>query len=93
MGSDELYEAITDINETMNKGFAAVYEKIDTKFTLCDKRLGRVETIIAVKEAICKKEQKNKDYWKWIIRAASVMGISSLMMIFGKLIIFGSKLP
>lgn len=93
MSSDELHEAIADINETMNSGFSKVYEKIDTKFTLCDKRLGRVETIIAVKEAICKREQKNKDYWKWIIRAASVMGIGSLMMIFGKLIIFGSKLP
>lgn len=93
MDSVKLFEAITDINENMNNGFAAIYDKIDKKFALFDKRIGRIETIIAVKEAIYQREQKDKDYWKWIIRAASVMGLVSLMAIVGKLIIFGSKLP
>lgn len=93
MNPEKVLEAITVLNKDMSKSFDAVYDKIDDKFTHCDKRLGRVETIIAVKKAICEREQKNKDYWKWIIRAASIMGLGSLLVIFWKLIIFGSKLP
>ena len=93
MESEKLFEAITDMNQNMNKCFSDCYKKIDNKFTACDKRLGRVETIIAVKKALCEKEQKSKDYWKWIIRAASIMGLASLMAILWKLIIFGSTLP
>ena len=97
MESVKVFEAITDLNKNMNDGFSACYEKIDNKFDTCDRRLGRVETIIAVKKALCEKDQKNKDYWKWIIRSLSVAGLGSLIAIaasiFLKLIIFGSKLP
>lgn len=93
METVKIFEAITDLNKNMNDGFAAVYGKIDDKFTGCDKRLGRVETVIAIKKALCEREQKSRDYWKWIIRAASVLGLASLMAIFWKLIIFGSNLP
>ena len=93
MEPEKVYTALANINKDMSEGFGEVYKKIDTKFDSCDKRLGRVETIIAVKKAICEKEQKRKDYWKWIIRAASVMGIGALFGILWKLIVFGSKLP
>lgn len=93
MEPEKVYAELADINKSMNEGFGEIYKKIDDKFDTCDKRLGRVETIIAVRKAICKKEQKGKDYWKWIIRATSIMGIGALLGILWKLIIFGSKLP
>lgn len=93
MESEKIFEAVANLNKTMNDGFTSVYKQIDNKFDTCDKRLGRVETIIAVKKAICEREQKGKDYWKWVIRATFVLGAGSLMAIFWKLIIFGSKLP
>ena len=93
MEPEKVYAELTDINKSMNEGFGEIYKKIDDKFGTCDKRLGRVETIIAVRKAICEKEQNGKDYWKWIIRATSIMGIGALFGILWKLIIFGSKLP
>jgi len=93
MEAVKIFEAITDLNKNMNEGFAAVYSKIDERFTVCDKRLGEVETIIAIKKALRERDQKNTDYWKWIVRAASTVGLASLMAIFWKLIIFGNSLP
>jgi len=85
-------EAISNIHTAMNDGFNAVYHKIDKKFTVCDERLKKVETIIAIKQALCNSQQEAKDFWKWIIRSVSVAGIISLFYIAVKLFIFGAKL-
>ena len=93
MDPEKVYKALTDVNTTMAAGFKDMHLKIDSKFNNCDKRLGRVETIIAVKKAICEKEEKKKDFWKWIVRAVTVAGIIALFGIVWKLVLFSSTLP
>jgi len=88
----QVLDAISNIHSFMNAGFNAVYTKIDQKFTVCDDRLKKVETIIAIKKAMCESKKETQDFWKWIIRGVSISGIISLFYIAVKLFIFGAKL-
>ena len=84
--------AVNGIRESMDAGFIVIHKKIDQH----NKRLTTVETIIEVKKALCKKkkedEAKKRDYWLPIIRIASAAGLTALLFIAGKLLIFGLTL-
>ena len=95
----KLLEAVNTIHATMNIGFEKVHRKIDEKFDLCDDRfdlcddrLQKVETDIAVKNAVRKVQKESTDFWRWIIRSVTVAGAISLMYIAVKLLTFGAKL-
>ena len=88
----KVLEAVSNIHITMNRGFEKVYKKIDEKFDLCDDRLQKIETDIAVKNAVGKVQKESSDFWRWIIRSVTVAGAISLMFIAVKLLTFGAKL-
>ena len=88
----KLLEAVNTIHAAMNIGFEKVHRKIDEKFDLCDDRLQKVETDIAVKNAVGKVQKESSDFWRWIIRSVTVAGAVSLMYIAVKLLTFGAKL-
>jgi len=88
----QVLDAVVNLHKHMDAGFNAVDIKIDDKFTGCDDRLKKVETIIAIKKALCESKKEAQDFWKWIIRSVSVAGIISLFYIAVKLFIFGAKL-
>ena len=88
----KIIEAVNGIHESMDVGFATIHTKIDQH----NKRLTNVETVIAVKKALCKKKKEEeavkRDYWLPVIRIASAAGLTALLVIAGKLLIFGLKL-
>jgi len=88
----KVLEAVNNIHATMNRSFEKVYKKIDEKFDLCDDRLQKVETDIAVKNAVNTVKKESSDFWRWIIRSVTVAGAISLMYIAVKLLTFGAKL-
>jgi len=100
----QILEAIEKMNTSTNISFGKVYNKIDEKFGECEERLNTVEKEQAVKAALCKerkaqklldegKEKERTDYWQYVIRAISAAGAIALLIIAGKLILFGMKLP
>lgn len=87
---------VNGIHKSINTGFDTVHQKIDKKFKQCDDRVTKIETTLAVKKALCEKKKENEkqkvDYWQYIIRSLSVAGILALLIIAGKLFLFGLTL-
>jgi len=76
-----VFEAIADINKSVQAGFKEVHEKINNRFVGCDRRFIKLETRKAVDEALKEREEKNVDFWMWGVRAVYVAGVIALFAI------------
>lgn len=102
MGEDTklILNTYQKINENVNTGFERVHKKIDhysencnKKYEECDDRVIKIEKKLAVKRALCEErkeaEKKKRDFWTPVSRAVIIAGALALLVIAGKLLIFG----
>ena len=76
-----IIKAVTDMHASINASFEKVYTEING----CNNRVTEIETVMAVKKALCKEKEKNKkakkDYWIPIVRSVNIAGILALLVL------------